>query len=212
MESRPTWLLVGVVGPERRRDVDLYQTLAAELASRRVMAEQFPMLTQHGIPDADLTIHSHFLSYLAVLAQPLGYSGIVECPLPVPPDDRWAALGEVRPDVVWFDKADNAPVAAFEFERFEPRSESKLRTKVENLSIAYLRSGQRLELTVLIYWLRSGTAPRAVREVSGRYQTGFVRKGIRVPAAGCPLRIFKCAWRPVAGGLVVSDVLPVEVM
>ena len=192
--------------------MDLYGALAAELASRQVMAEQFPMLTYHGVPDADLTIHSHFLSYLAALAQPLGCSGVVECPLPIPPGDRWAALGEVRPDVVWFDKKDGVPVAAFEFERFEPGGESKLQTKVENLSIAYLRSRGQLQLAVLIYWLRSGTAPKEVRQVSARYQAGFVRKGIRVPAAGCPLRIFKCTWRPVAGGMVVSDVLPVEVV
>lgn len=199
--------------------MDLTTALMDEFTSQRVMAAQFPMLTQHGIPDADLTIHSHFLSYLAALAQLLGYSGVVECPLPVPlrqaqdgpPGDRWAALGEVRPDVVWFDKADNAPVAAFEFERFERGGESKLWTKTENLNIAYLRSGGRLQLAVLIYWVRSGIAPRAVREVSARYRTGFVRHGVQVPAAGCPLRIFKCAWRSVAGGLVVSDILPVEV-
>jgi hypothetical protein len=191
--------------------VDLTATLMDEFASRQVMAARFPMLTRHGVPDADLTIHSHFLSYLAALAQPLGYSGVVECPLPVAPGDRWAALGEVRPDVVWFDKADNAPVAAFEFERFERGGESKLRTKTENLNIAYLRSGGRLQLAVLIYWVRSGIAPRAMREVSARYRTGFVRHGVQVPAAGCPLRIFKCAWRSVAGGLVVSDILPVEV-
>jgi len=191
--------------------VHLYTALAGELATRRMMAEQFPMLTRHGIPDADLTIHSHFLSYLAALAQPLGYSGIVECPLPAAPGDRWAALGEVRPDVVWFDKEGNTPVAAFEFERFERRSESKLRHKVENLNIAHLRSGEQLQLAVLIYWVRSGIAPRAVREVSAPYRTGFVRNGVRVPAAGCPLRIFKCTWRPVERGLVVSDVLAIGV-
>jgi hypothetical protein len=190
--------------------VDLIAALVSEFASRQVMAAHFPMLTQHGIPDTDLTIHSHFLSYLAALAQLLGYSGIVECPLPSVSDSRWAKLGEVRPDVVWFDKADNAPVAAFEFERFERGGESKLRTKVENLNIAYLCSGGRLQLAVLIYWVRSGVAPRAVREVSARYRTGFVRRGVRAPAAGCPLRVFKCIWRPVAGGLVVSDILPVE--
>jgi len=191
--------------------VDLTAALMDEFASRQVMAARFPMLTRHGVPDADLTIHSHFLSYLAALAQPLGYSGVVECPLPVAPGDRWAALGEVRPDVVWFDKADNAPVVAFEFERFERGSESKLRIKTENLNIAYLRSGGRLQLAVLIYWVRSGIAPRAMREVSARYRAGFVRHGVQVPAAGCPLCIFKCSWRSVAGGLVVSDILPVEV-
>jgi hypothetical protein len=190
--------------------LELFTALADEFASRQVMADQFPMLTRHGIPDTDLTIHSHFLSYLAALAHPLGYSGVVECPVPAPPGSRWAKLGEVRPDVVWFDRADNAPVAAFEFERFERGGESKLRTKVENLSIAHLRSGQRLQLAVLVYWVRSGIAPRAVQEVSARYHTSFVRRGMRVPAAGCPLRVFKCTWRSVTGGLVVSDILPVE--
>jgi hypothetical protein len=191
--------------------VDLATAIADEFASRQMMDAQFPMLTRHGIPDADLTIHSHFLSYLAALAQPLGYSGVVECPLPIVPGDRWAALGEVRPDVVWFDKADNAPAAVFEFERFDRGSEAKLRAKLENLNIAYLRGGERLQLAVLVYWVRSGVAPRALREVSATYRTGFVRNGMRVPAAGCPLRVFKCAWRPVPSALVVSDILPVEV-
>lgn len=175
------------------------------------MDAQFPMLTRHGIPDADLTIHSHFLSYLAALAQPLGYSGIVECPLPIRSDDRWAALGEVRPDVVWFDKTNNAPIVAFEFERFERGDEVKLQTKIENLCIAYLRSGQRLQMATLIYWVRSGVAPRVLREVLGHCRAGFMRNGLHVPAARCPLRIFKCAWRTANNGLVVSDILPIEV-
>ncbi len=170
------------------------------------------MLTLHGIPDADLTVHSHFLSYLAALAQPLGHSGVAECPLPISAGNRWSALGEVRPDVVWFDKADNTPVAAFEFERFERGDQAKLKSKIENLDIAYLRSDGRLQLAVLVYWVRSGVAPRSLREVSKGYRAGFVRQGIRVPPAGCPLHAFKCTWRSVDGGLVVSDILPVEGM
>lgn len=187
----------------------LLEALSGEFSSRRVLAEQFPMLARLGIPDADLTIHSHFLSYLAALAQPLGYSGIIECPLPVAPDHRWAKLGEVRPDVVWFDKFTNAPVAAFEFERFERGDEAKLRGKIENLDIAYLRSNGQLQMAVLVYWVRSGVAPQTIREVSGGYHTGFTRRGLRVPPAGCPLHVFKCAWRSLAGGLVVSDILQV---
>jgi len=168
------------------------------------------MLTRHGIPDADLTIHSHFLSYLAALAQSFGLSGVVECPIPLASDSRWARLGEVRPDVVWFDKADNALVAAFEFERFERGDEVKLRSKIENLDIAYLRSEKRLQLTALIYWVRSGVAAQTLREVTNGYRVGFVRNGIRVPAATCPLHVFKCVWRAVPGGLVVSDILLAE--
>lgn len=190
--------------------MDLAAALAEEFRSRRVMAEQFPMLARHGIPDADLTIHSHFISYLAALAQPLGCSGVVECPILAPSDSRWARLGEVRPDVVWFDKADNAPVAAFEFERFERGDEAKLRAKIENLDIAYLRSEKRLQLTALIYWVRSGVAAQTFREVTAGYRAGFVRNGICVPPADCPLYVFKCVWRMVPCGLVVSDVLPAE--
>ena len=95
------------------------------------------MLTEHGIRDTDLTIHSHFLSYLAFLGQVFGYSGVVECPLPDIEGEFSSNLGEVRPDVLWFDKGVNFPIAAFEFERFEPRGEAKLREKIENLVIAY---------------------------------------------------------------------------
>jgi hypothetical protein len=178
----------------------LFTALANEFASRQVMVDQFPMLTRHGIPDTDLTIHSHFLSYLVALAHPLGYSGVVECPVLAPPGSRWAKLGEVRPDVIWFDKADNAPVAAFEFERFERGGESKLRAKVENLSIAHLRSDRRLQLAVLIYWVRSGVAPRAVKEVSARYHTSFVRRGCRCPPPGV-----RCASSSARGGRSRAD-------
>jgi hypothetical protein len=191
--------------------VELITALLKEFETRSNMDAQFPMLTRFGVPDADLTIHSHFLSYLAALAQPLGYSGVVECSLPVKPNDRWTALGEVRPDVVWFDKTDNAPIAVFEFERFERGDELKLQSKLENLNIAYLRSEQRLQLALLIYWVRSGVAPRVLREGMSHYRAGFVRNGLHVPAAGCPLRVFKCAWRAAHDGLVVSDILPVEV-
>jgi len=199
--------------------VSLIAALTEEFTSRQIMAEQFPMLTRHGIPDTDRTIHSHFLSYLTVLAQALNYSGVVECPLPVVPHNSWAALGDVRPDVVWFAREDNAPVAAFEFERFDRGDEARLRHKMENLNIAYLQSDRRLRLAVLVYWVRSGVAARTLREVSRGYRTGFVRNGVRVPAGGCPLHVFKCTWRVVGDGtsaglrtaLVVSDILPIEV-
>lgn len=192
--------------------MSLAVALASEFGSRRVMAEQFPMLTRHGIADADRAIHSHFLSYLAVLAQVLGYSGVAECPLPLVSGSRWARLGDVRPDSVWFDKVDNAPVAAFEFERFERGDEANLRSKIENLDIVYLRSDRRLQMAVLVYWVRSGVAAQTtLREASNGYRTGFVRRGLRVPPADCPLLVFKCTWRATPGGLVVSDILPVEV-
>ncbi len=201
-----------LAGASRSCEVDLTASLTSEFATRAVMDALFPMLTRNGIADADLTIHSHFLSYLVALAQPLGYSGILECPLLLESGDRWAALGDVRPDVVWFDKIDNMPIAAFEFERFERGDEVKLQTKIENLNIAYLRSGQRLKMAILVYWVRSGVAPRALRQGIDSNNAGFMRNGQHVPVTDCPLHIFKCAWRSTNGRLIVSDILPVEVM
>jgi len=191
--------------------MSLAQLLTTEFTDRRVMAENFPMLTRAGIPDIDVTIHSHFISYLAVLGQAFGYSGVVECPLLSATDARLAKLGDVRSDVVWFDKQSIAPVAAFEFERFDRGNEAALRWKVENLNIAYLQSDKRLQVAVLIYWVRSGQAPATLRETTQSYHTGFVRNGILIPVTGCPLYIFKCTWRAVADRLAVSNILSVEV-
>ena len=190
--------------------MDLLAALTAEFRSRTVMDEKFPMLTRHGIADTDVTVHSHFLSYLAALGDTFGYSGIFECPIPTTPSSTLHRLGEVRPDGVWFTKADNQPVAAFEFERFGPGQEAKLRTKMENLHIAWLQSERKLHATVLIYWVRSGVAPNAMRELVGAYHTGFVRRGVQVRHVDSPLAIFKCTWRTAHNGLVVSDILPVE--
>ncbi|MBK8988205.1 MAG: hypothetical protein IPM39_19420 [Chloroflexi bacterium] len=193
-----------------KSNMSLMDALQEEWRTRAIMQQQFPMLTTSGISDSDVTIHSHFLSYLAALSQPLGYSGVVECPLISLGDKTWAQLGDVRPDMVWFDKGRNLPVAAFEFERFETQREAKLREKVENLVIAYWQSQQRLTAAVLIYWARSGVSSKMIRETTFGYRTDFVRSGVRVTAVSCPLYIFKCTWRSVAGGLVVSDILLVQ--
>ncbi len=190
--------------------MSLLAALMAEFRSRTVMDEKFPMLTRHGIADTDVTVHSHFLSYLAALGETYGFSGVFECPVPAKPSSSLHRLGEVRPDAVWFTKADNQPVAAFEFERFGPGQEAKLRTKMENLHIAWLQSERKLHATVLIYWVRSGVAPNAIRELANSYQTGFVRRGVQVRHVDSPLTIFKCTWRLTGSGLVVSDILPVE--
>jgi hypothetical protein len=67
-----------------------------------------------------------------------------------------------------------------EFERFELRDETKLRQKLENLAIASLSSVS-LQLCVLIYWVRTGAAPRSMSSVVNSYVTGFRRSGNPIP-------------------------------
>ena len=125
------------------------------LTDRKFMKQHFPMLLTSGIPDLGLTIHSHFLTFLVGVGQALDYAAVAECPI------WWGrdiGLGEVRADSVWFEKTGAVAALAFEFERFERGDEGKLRNKVENLAIASA-STPSLQLSVLIYWVRSGSAP-----------------------------------------------------
>ena len=161
------------------------------LTSRSVMEEHFPMLLSVGIPDIGLTVHSHFLTFLVAVGQSMGFAAVAECPI------WWArenGLGDVRADSVWFEKAALNARLAFEFERFERGDESKLRGKVENLAIAS-NATEDLGLCVLIYWVRSGSAPRSMDAIVASYRDGFRRKGRNVDPARTPLMIVKCVMR-----------------
>ena len=184
---------------------DLEARILQGLRNRQLMREHFPMLTGCGIPDVSVTVHSHFLTYLATLGQSLGFAAITECPIPAVPGSQWISLGTVRPDSVWFTKLDVQPVVALEFERFETGDEGKLREKVENLAIAFHQSGGTLQRTVLIYWVRSGSAPRSLEPIVRGYRGGFRRRGIDVPAPASPLTVVKCVLRRTEDRLVVSE-------
>lgn len=162
------------------------------LTNRELMVEHFPMLLSSGIPDIGLTVHSHFLTFLANAGQSKGYSAVAECPI------WWArdnGLGDVRADSVWFDNPSGEASVAFEFERFERGDEGKLRGKVENLAIASTATPS-LKLCVFIYWVRSGSAPRSMDAIITTYRDGFRRRGSDVAPARTPLMIIKCVMRP----------------
>lgn len=162
------------------------------LTSRDLMTEHFPMLLSSGIPDVGLTVHSHFLTFLASAGQSQGYPAVAECPI------WWArdnGLGDVRADSVWFEKDSGEASLAFEFERFERGDEGKLRSKVENLAIASAATPS-LKLCVLIYWVCSGSAPRSMDAIIATYRDGFRRRGCDVAPARTPLMIIKCVMRP----------------
>ena len=183
----------------------LADTVFAELADRKLMEQHFPMLLTGGIPDLGLTIHSHFLTFLVGVGQVLDYATVAECPI------WWGrdiGLGEVRADSVWFEKKEATAALAFEFERFKHGDEGKLRTKVENLAIASA-STPSLRLSVLLYWVRSGSAPQSMDGIIATYRGGFRRKGTDVAPARTPLMIVKCVMRPasVSGHFLFGEFL-----
>jgi len=166
------------------------------LCDAAMMERHFPMLIRAGIRDVGLTVHSHFLTFLATAGQHIGFAAVAECP--VVWADEYARLGDVRADSVWFDRHTLDPVAAFEFERFDRGDEPKLREKVQNLAIASLATPG-IQMTGLIYWVRSGSAPRSMESVVACYRDGFRRRGQQVPGGKAPLVIVKCVLRQGAG-------------
>lgn len=173
----------------------LADTVFAALIDRAVMEEHFPMLLAEGIPDTGLAVHSHFLTLLVGVGQAMNYAAVAECPIWWAGDD---GIGDVRADSVWFEKATLRPRLAFEFERFERGDEGKLRGKVENLGIAS-NTTQDLRLSVLIYWVRSGSAARSMDAIVASYRDGFRRNGRAVGPARTPLMLVKCVMREVTG-------------
>ena len=174
--------------------VSLLNRVFTGLTDRKLMKQHLPMLLTSGIPDLGLTVHSHFLTFLVGVGQALDYAAVAECPI------WWGrdiGLGEVRADSVWFEKKGTVAALAFEFERFERGDEGKLRNKVENLAIASA-STPSLQLSVLVYWVRSGSAPRGMGEIIATYQEGFRRRGIDVAPARTPLMLVKCVMRPAS--------------
>jgi len=167
------------------------------LYSGDIIATHFPMLHRRGIPDIGVTVHSHFLTFLTTVGQRLGFSAITECPIVWAGD--YSKLGDVRADSVWFDRESLNPKVVIEFERFERGDEGKLRQKVENLAIASLASPT-LDLALLIYWVRSGSAPRSMESIVDVYRNGFRRRGHDVSPATVPLMIVKCVMRPASDG------------
>jgi hypothetical protein len=157
-----------------------------------IMERYFPMLVRGGVSDFGVTVHSHFLTYLATVGHHLGFAAVAECPVPL--SFEKVDLGDVRADSLWFDHCDLRPIAAFEFERFESGDEPKLRQKVENIAVASLATPS-LELVVLVYWVLSGSTPHSMESVVAPYRDGFRRRGQQVPGGKAPLMIVKCVMR-----------------
>lgn len=173
-------------------DIRLVDRIMELLSKGKVMEEHFPMLLRTGIPDVGLTVHSHFLTFFTTVGQRLGYAAVTECPISWSTED--SKLFDLRADSVWFDVDNLQPRVIIEFERFERGDEAKLRQKVENLAIA-AQATPKLDLSILVYWARSGYTPHSMDSVVSVYSKGFRRKGHSIRPATKPLIIIKCVMR-----------------
>ena len=168
---------------------EIRQRLDQEFSNFAFGRASFPLLFQTGIADA--AVHSAGVSYLLALGIEFGLSAIAEYPAIVHADEQWKKTSKVMPDSIWFHPRTNQPWIAFEFERFEKGDELKIEDKVRNLALSYYQSCKSIELCVLIYWLRSGIAPRAIDPLLKIFEQGFSTNGILVAAPQCSLSLYK---------------------
>lgn len=177
---------------------ELRNRLDQEFSSFAFGRAKFPLLFQTGINDS--AVHSAGVSYLLALGIELGLSATAEYPVIVHADEQWKKTSKVMPDSVWFHPQTKQPWIAFEFERFEKGDELKIQDKVQNLALSYYQSRATIELCVLIYWLRSGIAPRAIDPLRKIFEQGFSAKGLVVAAPKCSLSLYKFVFCQTSSG------------
>jgi hypothetical protein len=112
--------------------------------------DMFPMLTQWGVKDESVAVHSLGCNYLSALGRQLGHWAASEYPVRV-------GRKYVRPDVVWWSRPAGEAVLIGEFERFDAGQQSKLLEKARNLMEAYDALHRKPRVILLVAWTLAGT-------------------------------------------------------
>ncbi len=131
--------------------------------------KNFPILSNWGVQDEDVFIHSLGCSVWNALGQELGFMPVVECPVP-------GAIGsDIRSDSTWFCMKDRIPKVIIEFERFDgsTRTQTKLDEKISNLMEASARWKHTPLVLVLSAWSQGVVSAPDKERLLNRYRSGF---------------------------------------
>lgn len=145
----------------------------------------FPMLSDWGLEDQDVMVHSLGVSVWNTLGHELGFMAVAECPAPF----SVVAGDDIRSDSVWFDKNTKQPVVVIEFERYDgtDKGRQKMGEKAENLLEANQRWGGLPQVLILASWTKGMVSVPDHKTLISRIHKGFKnRKGTMVngnPAA-----------------------------
>ena len=127
---------------------ELKEQIQNRLTHSDFLQHTVPALTEWGVMDEDVMVHSIGVSAWNTLGHELGFQAIAECPAP-------AGIGDdIRSDSSWFDKGTQKPVAFIEFERYDGSraDKDKLNNKLANLMEAAYRWSTPSPLMILIAW------------------------------------------------------------
>jgi len=159
----------------------LKKKIIEEFNSLSFIAEAFPMLTDWGVEDFSLTIHSLGCNYLSALGRSLDFWAMSEYPVRLLTN----GLGSIRPDAVWWKKPDRDIILLGEFERFDPSNKNKIVEKARNLIQAHHEVGDRPRILVLMVWTMAGTDLSFLKSVQKIANEGFrTNNGKLIPGIG----------------------------
>jgi hypothetical protein len=148
----------------------LHDRILEEFATLAFAAEAFPMLTEWGVEDFSLTIHSLGCNYLSALGRHMGFWAISEYPVRI---TTAGSARSIRPDVAWWFKPEANIALIGEFERFDPHQKQKLVGKARNLLQIHHEIGDQARILLLLAWTLSGTDMSVLTEVRALGHNGF---------------------------------------
>lgn len=159
----------------------LKNKIIEEFRSLSFMAEAFPMLTEWGVEDFSLTIHSMGCNYLSALGRRLDFWAMSEYPVRLLQNGS----GAIRPDAVWWEKTDQGIILLGEFERFDPSCKNKIAEKAKNIIKAHYEVGEHPRLLVLMVWTMAGNDLSFLKSVQKLASEGFrASNGKLIPGIG----------------------------
>lgn len=127
---------------------DLPSRIIENMSSVDFVKRSFPMLTDWGVFDEDVLVHSIGCSAWNALGHELGRMAVVECPVPM------THGADIRADSTWFCRDQRKPEVLIEFERYDGTSKGikKLEEKMKNLIESAMRWDHSPSVLVLSAW------------------------------------------------------------
>lgn len=158
---------------------DLASRICAEMSSVDFVDRTYPMLSNWGVRDEDVLIHSLGCSAWNELGSEFGFMAVSECPVPM------TFGADIRSDSTWFSRTLRTPDVLIEFERFDgtDRGQKKLDEKLCNLLEAAMRWGDTPSILVLSAWSKGVVSAPNKEMFLQRCRQGFKSVvGAQVPA------------------------------
>lgn len=158
--------------------IELADRICAAMSTLEFIDGNYPMLSDWGVRDEDVLVHSLGCSAWNALGSALGFMAVTECPAPM------THGADIRSDSTWFSRTRHKPEVLIEFERFDgtDRSQKKLEEKLCNLLEAAMRWGNYPSVLILAAWNKGIVSAPNKEMLQQKCRQGFkTSAGAQVP-------------------------------